>query len=140
MVPHLPSTLGFELIRENPFFARRGDYTYDIDISLRDPHNRAIYDHIDRLTRAGRPQNRRARLYCDGHVICDGTEVILKKEGDNVKIQILAGNSELNILTADENLRIRDMDFGSFTEPRDRQTYLGQIYPDVRIAYPLCVR
>lgn len=136
MVPHLPSTLGFELIRENPFFARRGDYTYDIDISLRDPHNRAIYDHIDRLTRAGRPQNRRARLYCDGHVICDGTEVILKKEGDNVKIQILAGNSELNILTADENLRIRDMDFGSFTEPRDRQTYLGQIYPDVRIAYP----
>lgn len=117
LVPHLPADLSFEMARENPLFNRRGDYTYDIDISLRDPHNRTIYQHIDRLTANSRPRGRQARLLCDGHVICDGTEVILKKEGDTLKVQILAGNSEMNYLTADDSLRIREMDFGTIPAP-----------------------
>ena len=137
-VPHLPASLSFEMLRENPFFNRRGDYTYDIDISLRDPHNRAIYNHINRLTATSRPQNRRARLLCDGHVIADGTEVILKLEGDMLKVQIVAGNSELNYLTADENLRIREMDFGTIPTPTNamaRQTAL-KVFPDADYVFP----
>ena len=137
-VPHLPADLSFEMLRENPLFNRRGDYTYDIDISLRDPHNRAIYQHIDRLTASSRPQNRRARLLCDGHVVADGTEVILKKEGERVKIQIVAGNSEMNYLIADENLRIREMDFGKIPKPSINtvERVMNLSYPDANYAFP----
>lgn len=137
-VPHLPADSSFEMVRENPMFTRRGDYTYDINISLRDPHNRAIYNHIDRLTATSHPHGRRARLLCDGHVIADGTEVILKKEGDTLKIQILAGASELNHLTADENLMIRDMDFGiveNYTYEY-ANTVIEKCYPEANYAYP----
>lgn len=139
LVPHLSADLSFDMVRENPLFNRRGDYTYDIDISLRDPHNRAIYQHIDRLTATSRPQNRRARLLCDGHVIADGTEVILKKEGDILKVQILAGNSEMNYLTADENLRIREMDFGTIPTPTatKAQEVANKYYPDTDYVFPI---
>ena len=104
LVPHLSASFSFEMVRENPLFNRRGDYTYDIDISMRDPYNRAIYKHVNRLTATSKPLNRRARLLADGHVIADGTEVILRLEADTLKIQIVAGNSELNYLTADDNI------------------------------------
>ncbi len=141
LVPHLSADLRFDMVRENPLFNRRGDYTYDIDISLRDPHNRAIYQHIDRLTAAGRPKNRHARLLADGHVVAEGTEVILKKEADTLKIQILAGTSELNYLTADENLRIREMDFGSIPasiiNPGYARSVSPYIYPDTNYVFPM---
>ncbi|MBO4906214.1 MAG: hypothetical protein J5486_04145 [Bacteroidaceae bacterium] len=138
-VPHLRNDLAFEMLRENPLFTLRGDYTYDIDISLRDPHNRAIYQHIDRLTATSRPQNRRARLICDGRVVCDGTEVILKLEGDTLKVQILAGNSEMNYLTADDNLRIREMDFGTIPKPTTAkaQEVANKCYPDADYVFPV---
>ncbi len=139
LVPHLSADLSFDVVRENPLFNRRGDYTYDIDISLRDPHNRAIYQHIDRLTAASRPKNRHARLLCDGHIVAEGTEVILKKEADTLKIQILAGNSEMNYLTADENLRIREMDFGSISgmTPGLAGLNVNKIYPEVNHTFPV---
>ena len=134
-MPHLPSELTFEFIRENPLFNRRGDYTYDIDISLRDPHNRAIYQHIDRLTANRRPQNRRARLIADGHVIADGTEAILTVENEYVKIQILAGNSELNYLSANTGeQKIRKLQLGTYR--RDRYAEKAT-FPDSNYTYPL---
>lgn len=135
-VPHLPENLTLEIQRENPLFTRRGDYTYDINISLRDPLNRAIYGHLDRLTSTGRPQNRKATLLCDGHVICDGTEVVLKKESDSVKIQILAENSEMNYLVGGD-MKIRDMDFGNMTNgpsTTEAEKDGSAVYPDKRHA------
>ena len=138
LVPHLSASLSFEMVRENPLFDLRGDYTYDIDISLRDPHNRAIYRHIERLTSASRPQNRRARLLADGHLVADGTEVILKKDGETLKVQLLAGNSEMNYLTAPDNLRVREMDFGSIETPTaevaSENAY--KVYPEVNYTFP----
>lgn len=141
LLPHLSASLSFQMIRENPLFNQRGDYTYDIDISLRDPHNRAIYQHLDRITANKRPQNRRARLICDGHVIADGTEVILKKEGDTLKVQILAGNSEMNYLTADDSLRIREMNFGSIPSPTAAGAVGNayKVYPQADYVFPQCV-
>ena len=139
LVPNLPAELSFELIRENPLFKRRGDYTYDIDISLKDPHNRAIYEHIDRLNIGAHPKGRKAKLMCSGRTICEGTEVILKKEEDSVKIQILAGDSELNFLTADENLRIREMDFGTIPTPtvQKAQEVAKQFFPQTNYVFPV---
>ena len=42
----LPEQFELELITENPYFTRNGEYTYDIDIDLRVPQNRQIYKNI----------------------------------------------------------------------------------------------
>lgn len=142
LVPHLSASFSFEMVRENPLFNRRGDYTYDIDISMRDPYNRAIYKHVNRLTATSKPLNRRARLLADGHVIADGTEVILRLEADTLKIQIVAGNSELNYLTADDSLRIRDMDFGfipSLTNELAAETSM-KVFPAANYVFPKSIR
>ena len=94
LVPNISPEISFEMIRENPLFNQRGDYTYDIDISLRDPHNRKIYEHIDRITSNSYPKGRKMKIICGGNTVCEGTEVILRKEDDNVKVQVLSGNSE----------------------------------------------
>lgn len=144
LTPHLSASLSFEMLRENPLFSSRGDYTYDIDISLRSPHNRAIYQHIDRITSADRPQGRRARLIADGRVIADGTEVVLRMEAENVKIQIVAGNSELNYITADKNLRLREMDFGEVSAEDNTADVAtanaNKIFPEVNHTYPTCYK
>lgn len=148
LVPNLPADVSFEMIRENPLFKRRGDYTYDIDIPLRDPHNRKIYQHIDRLWANSRPTGRKIKLIYGGITICEGSELILKKEDDVVKIQILAGYSELNILTADENLRIRDMNFGTIPELTPEtpaalaklNEVANKIYPQTNYVFPVLTK
>ena len=44
----LPEQFELELITENPYFTRTGEYTYDIDIDLKVPQNRQIYKNIQR--------------------------------------------------------------------------------------------
>ncbi len=138
-VPHLSDSMNFEIITENPLFYKRGGYTLDIDISLKDPENRAIYNHIDRITSVDRPKGRKARLLCDGRVVCDGTEMLLSWTKDEVKIQIVAGSSELNYLIADDDLRVRDMNLGVI--PQETASVvsgnLKKCYPDVNYNYPL---
>ncbi len=141
-VPHLPATTSFDMMRENPLFNRRGDYTYDIDIPLSDAWNRSIYQHIDRIGASSHPEGRRARLLCDGHVIADGKELILKKEGNILKIQIISGNSELNYLVADSDLNIRDMNFGTLDTPTREAAASSSmhVYPDVNVVYPMLIQ
>ena len=138
LVPHLAADLSFEMIRENPLFYRRGDYTYDIDISLRDPHNRAIYEHIDRVSVTGKPTGRNARLLSDGHVIADGPEVVIRQENLVVKIQILSGYSALNILAGDDTF-IRDMNFGIIEEPTTAvaKNVSAKLYPESNFVFPM---
>ena len=40
-----------DFYRYNPFFSKKGDYTYDIDINLNVPENARIYKHIQRPNR-----------------------------------------------------------------------------------------
>ena len=103
-----------DFYRYNPFFSKKGDYTYDIDINLNVPENARIYKHIQRPNRMDHPVDRAAVLIFDQMAI-KGTEVILSVENNIVKIQIVAGNSELNYLSAGGR-RIQDYDLGSIPE------------------------
>ncbi len=138
-VPHLPNDFSFEVQRDNPLFTHKGDYTYDIQISLKDPHNRAIYSHIDRLTADRYPQNRKARIIVDGHCVCDGTEVILKMEDDIAHVQIVAGYSEMNYLTASDSLKIREMNFGTAETPTVEmaKTNSKKFFPEANFVFPM---
>lgn len=112
---HLAADISLEFYDRNPFFTSEGQHTLDIDISLDDPRNAVIYNAIHRIDIAKHPQNRSAILYCEKGVIIKGTEIILEISDRNVKIQIAAGNSELNFLTGSDKY-IRDLDLGGIDE------------------------
>lgn len=115
----------------NPFFSKKGDYTYDIDISLKDKSNAKIYKHINRLHVGDRPTGRKAILISNSKVITSGTEIILSLDADNVKIQIASGNSELNYLSCGDKT-IRDIDLGTIPgiTPAIAAQTLDKNYPD----------
>lgn len=124
---------GFELdfYTQNPFFTRNGDYTYDLDIDLNHPHNRRIYQSLNRSDITQRPENRQAILICGAINIIRGTEIILSVEDNIAKIQIVAGNSELNYLSGGDK-RLRDLDFGTCdTSLETAYTSLNQDFPDM---------
>ena len=100
-----------DYIIANPYFTRMGEHTYDIDIDLADPVNAAIYGHIDRSDVGTRFQNRSALLISEYGVLMRGTEVILQLEDGHAKIQLVAGNSEMNYIAGD-SLYLDMLDLG----------------------------
>ena len=108
----LSPDLQIELTSCNPFFSKKGEFTYDLDIDLRYPQNEQIYSHINRSDVLSCPLNREAAIIDGPLTLIKGTEIILAVEGDTAKIQIVGGNSELNYLSGN-GLRVREMDFGT---------------------------
>ena len=137
----LPEGFTFEIHRENPLFFRSGDYTYDIELSLHDPDNRRLYDHVDRIQHIASIPHRSALLIEDDKVLMKGTEAVLEKIGDTVKIQILAGNAELNYLTGDET-RIRSLNFGTvpIPTPATAEDAAYKLYPETRHVFPPTIK
>ena len=102
----LPEQFELELITENPYFTRTGEYTYDIDIDLKVPQNRQIYKNIQRSDVTTKINNRKAVISAGAYELITGIEVVLSIDDDTAKIQIVAGNSQLNY---DGNQKIRDI-------------------------------
>ena len=127
----------FEIVKSNPFLTKIGEYSYDIDIDLRDPQNAKIYGHIERLHSIDRPKGRIATLMDGPRVICRGTEVILEIDGTNAKIQILAGNSDFNYFIGGDG-KIRDLDFGTMPSATRElaNKMLTSFYPDANFGFP----
>ena len=76
----LPQNFSVTVKRENSFFTKSGEYTYDCTLRLDNPVNQQLYGFLNRLNRVadGSPvgTRRTAMLMADGHVYCRGTEVI----------------------------------------------------------------
>ena len=87
-----------EFIQKNPFFSKEGEHTMDIDINLHDPVNSVIYQNMHRIDINVNPSMRDAILMDGPNMLLHGTEIILEVTDDKAKIQIAAGNSELNYL------------------------------------------
>lgn len=109
----LPSEFELELITENPYFTRVGSYTYEIEIDLHDPTNRNIYKNINRADVTQRIKNRKAVIITNGLCAINGIEVILSIDSFTAKIQIIAGNSQLNYEGGENS--IRSINFDKFT-------------------------
>lgn len=137
----LPQQFSVAVKRENPFFTKSGEYTYDCTLRLDNPVNQQLYGFLHRLNRVSAPAGspggspaslatrRTAMLIADGHVYCRGTEVITKWTDQTVSIQIVSGESELNWLVGQEQ-KIEDLDLGTIS---GSVAYLdsSQVYPAV---------
>lgn len=131
----LSENFELELITENPYFTRNGEYTYDIDIDLRDAHNRSIYQNINRSDVTKGIKNRKATLMSGALEIISGMEVVLSVENYTAKIQIVAGNSQLNYEGGDTNIRSMLLDGISMSSQEAINTLFGN-FPEYKVVYP----
>lgn len=92
----LPKEFSTSVKRENSFFTKNGEYTYDVTVNLDNPINKALWPQW-RLNNSKEEKSKRtAVLIADNRVYCNGTEVITGWTNNTVSIQIVSGNSELN--------------------------------------------
>lgn len=131
----LSENFELELITENPYFTRNGEYTYDIDIDLRDAHNRSIYQNINRSDVTKGIKNRKATLMSGALEIISGMEVVLSIENYTAKIQIVAGNSQLNYEGGDTNIRSMLLDGISMSSQEAVNTLFGN-FSEYKVVYP----
>lgn len=127
----LPENFSITIIDENPLLTNKGTYTYDITLSLLDPINAKIYGHLNRINKKGDiPENRPAYMVVDNEVVLNGTEIILEYTESQVKIQLVAGNSELNFLIEGDR-KLRDLDLGeAVVNPDTVKNDLDHPYPE----------
>jgi len=108
----LPSNFSTTVKRENSFFTKNGEYTYDCTLKLDNPVNCQLYEFLNRLNKTDQIDTKRtATLIADGHVFCRGTEVVTRWTDETVTIQIVSGESELNYFIGQDQ-KIEDLDLG----------------------------
>lgn len=113
-----------ELITENPYFTRNGEYTYDIDIDLRVPQNRQIYKNIQRSDVTTKIDNRTAVIIAGAFELIRGIEVVLSVDNYTAKIQIVAGNSQLNY-NGEQRIREIEIDGVNYSDDEAVQSLYG---------------
>lgn len=141
----LPESFTIQVKRENPFFTRNGEYTYDITLSLQNNVNADLYGHLNRLNGVKTVKSqRKALLMADNRIYCNGTEVITGWTDKQVTIQIASGNSELNYLIGGdlqiEWLKLIDDDTQKQIDEsvNDRLKFVNSLYPDVSFNFCPC--
>ena len=120
----LPEQFELELITENPYFTRNGEYTYDIDIDLRVPQNRQIYKNIQRSDVTTKINNRTAVITAGTFELIHGIEVVLSVDNYTAKIQIVAGNSLLNY-NGEQRIREIEIDSVNYNDDEAVQSLYG---------------
>ena len=69
---HLPEDISIDYYVYNPFFERKGEYTYDIDINLKDPVNAKVYNM------AGQYVGKSADGLSKGLYVVNGKKIVVK--------------------------------------------------------------
>lgn len=133
----LPDNFSLKLTEENPYFTKKGVYTWNLDLSLLDNNNARIYGHLYRRNSTAPVNLKRPVVFVvNNKVEFRGTEAILAKSGDIVSVQFVSGNSELNYISGSD-LKIRSLDLGwdpEFLAPEVMNQHLG----DLDLLYPNC--
>ena len=112
----LPQEFSVTVKRENSFFTKSGEYTYDCTLRLDNPVNCQLYGFLNRTNKSDQlDTDRTAMLIADGHVYCRGKEVITRWTEDSVTIQIVSGESELNYFIGQDK-KIEDLDLGEIED------------------------
>lgn len=112
----LPQKFSTTVKRENSFFTKNGEYTYDVTLNLDNPVNCQLFEFLNRLNKSEQIETKRtATLIADGHVYTRGTEIVTRWTDDSVTIQIVSGESELNYFIGQDQ-KIEDLDLGEVTE------------------------
>ena len=131
----LPQNFTVTVKRENSFFTKNGEYTYDCTLHLDNPTNRTLYGFLQRLNKTDQLDTKRtAVLIADGHVYARGTEIITRWTQESVTIQIVSGESELNYFIGQDQ-KIEELDLGEI-ETTVTSISPTDSFPDVEFCLP----
>ena len=115
-VTDIPADLSVSFVKENPFFTKSGEYTYDIELSLTSKNNIAIFGAINRMDVHKKQRNLDAVLLEGETAIFEGIATIIGITDTTVSIQLLGGNSQVNYLSRAGKLYIDELKLGYATE------------------------
>lgn len=121
----LPKGMDLKVKQQNPLITKNGTFTLDLALSLKERNNSILYKHLERLQSAAAIQSRNAVLMSNGRIILNGTEAIISNTNEEVKVQLLSGNSELNYFI-NSDVYISDLDLGA--EPELSTDYIQSQY------------
>mgnify|MGYP001401616157 CR=1 FL=1 len=135
----LPENWNTTLVEENPFITQKGEYTYDITLSLLNPINARIYRNMHRANTSQREiKGRRAILIVGGRVVFRGVEIIGPNTESSVEIQLAANESEFNYVLG-EDKKLRDIDLGTcegFKHPSSTPEFREEVAHQLSLRYP----
>ena len=102
-----------KLVREGTYFTKSGTYTYDISLPVC-PENVAIFGMLSRKDISkGADMKYKALLVVDNRDILNGTATITNISEEEIKVQLMGGNSELNFYK-NENRYIDELELGTW--------------------------
>ena len=93
-----------KIVKENPYLTSSDSYTLDVTLPMSILENRVFFKNIDRMECSKAQNLSKCRLIVDNMVLISGSARITQVNKDEVKVQLLGGNSELN--NATQNLYI----------------------------------
>lgn len=130
----LPKNFSIQVKRENPYFNKNGEYTYDITLSMQERTVAELYGHLNRLNNTKEvPTKRSAILKANNRVYCQGTEIVTGWNEKEVNIQIASGNSELNYVIGSD-LMLSSLDMKTTYVNTTNFDCIEKYYPDMEYA------
>lgn len=139
----LPQNFSCTVKRENSFFTKNGEYTYDVTLRLDNPTNRELYDFLHRINKTDSyGTGRKAELIADGHAYTRGTEIVTRWTDETVTIQIVSGASELNYFIGQDK-KISELDMGEIEDEDVGAKFYNNPdlkYPDTDYCLPTVVQ
>lgn len=119
----LPENVKFKVTMENVFFTKSGNYTYDIELPAKE--NFTIFGHINRLDTSTDSITYSAKLVVDNDELLNGKATLTSVSQYSIKVQLLAGNAQMNFVNNNEQLYIDEIDLGNWGREIQGNYYSG---------------
>lgn len=120
----IPAGTSLTIKQQNPLITKNGTFSLDLSLSMRERNNSILYKHIERFQRDVTFKSRKALLISDNKIIINGSEAFISNTNEEVKIQLLSGNSELNYFIGSD-LYVSDLDLGTENDLTD--SYMNSV-------------
>ena len=101
-----------KLTSENPYITESEQYTLDVSIPMDVLQNRLFFQNMQRMNVRKRKELLDCRLEVNGKKVIFGTAKLRSVTEDTVKVQLVAGRSEINLKSEEQQLYIDEMELG----------------------------
>lgn len=104
----------FKLSLENQFFTKTSSYSFDVELPMGTPENRAIFGDINRRDVVKEYKELSAKLLADNITILSGTVTITQVTESSVKVQLLGESASYHYGNKADKLYIDELPLGDW--------------------------
>ncbi len=103
-----------KLTVENPMFDSGDSYTYEVELPLHIPQNRAFFGPLNRIDVSKGKRTFEARMMTDNRTVLTGTAVLTQVTETVARVQLLGSNAAMNFANASDGRYIDELELGDF--------------------------